>query len=226
MKKVLFTLLITFLLVNYSSSCFRPAPKPTCPRNSNKYRLTFQYACRSGVCLQSCKGKVMWNGQIIQSISPKNRCVQSYSTWVYVRRGTNRLRFQGLGKSDRKGLTIDNVRLVRYGSKRNIVVNGGFQKPCVGKGWKIFNNIPGWKGRGIEIGNGKIYNKSWNSQVCELDGHRNYAITQSWRFNRHFKLIKKGGSQCGKNKLRLRDIQSLINLLRRLKKQNPCKLPK
>ena len=80
--------------------------------------------------------------------------------------------------------------MVRYGTNTNIVVNGGFQAPGVGYSWGIFNNIPGWEGVGIELGWGKIYNHGWNSQVCELDGHRNYQITQRWSFDSQYKLVK------------------------------------
>ena len=98
------------------------------------------------------------------------------------------LKFQGTGCSDGYGLTIDNVQLVRYGTKKNIVVNGGFQKPCVGRGWKIFNDIPGWWGKGFEIGSGHLYNCGWKSQVVELDGHKNAHLAQKWNFNNQYAL--------------------------------------
>ena len=85
---------------------------------------------------------------------------------------------RGEGISDTFGLNVDNVKLVRQGTSRNIVVNGGFEQPCTQGGWKYFNNIPGWKGDEIEIGAGKIYNSNWNSQVCELDGSRNDVFSQ------------------------------------------------
>lgn len=62
--------------------------------------------------------------------------------------------------------------------------------PYKGNGWGIFNNIKGWEGVGIEIGWGKIYNKNWTSQVCELAGRRNYIITQRWSFDSQYKLVK------------------------------------
>ena len=40
--------------------------------------------------------------------------------------GENALKFQEAGKIDGLGLTIDNVRLVKTGTTKNIVVNGGF----------------------------------------------------------------------------------------------------
>ena len=70
----------------------------------------------------------------------------------------------------------------------------------MGKSWKIFNNIPGWDGKGIEVGNGNIYiNRKcgWNSQVVELDGHKNYQITQRFYFDSNFRLVR--GHSCQKD---------------------------
>ena len=36
------------------------------------------------------------------------------------------LEIKGKGKADSFGLTIDNVKLVKDGSNKNLVVNGGF----------------------------------------------------------------------------------------------------
>ena len=124
MNKVLFTLLISLLLVNYCSSYYYPISPPIL---SNKFLLSFDYACRTGVCLSSCKGQVMWNGQVIYSINPCDHAVHNYKVWVYVKTGQNKLQFQGAGQSDSYGLTIDNVKVVRYGNYENIAVNGGFE---------------------------------------------------------------------------------------------------
>jgi len=83
------------------------------------------------------------------------------------------LRFEGSGKKDGLGLTIDNVKLLQEKSKEDIVVNGGFEQPDLNKKWKILDKIPGWEGKDIEVGWGKIYNSKWNSQVVELDGRKN-----------------------------------------------------
>ena len=56
-------------------------------------------------------------------------------------------------------------------------MNGDFEKPDVKKGWTVKDEIPGWKGKGIEIGYGQIYNKNWNSQIVELDGHEPVSYT-------------------------------------------------
>ena len=50
--------------------------------------------------------------------------------------------------------------------------------------YMITGNILGWKGHGIEIGKGKYYNSAWgNTQVIELDGYKNYKITQYFGFD-------------------------------------------
>ena len=58
---------------------------------------------------------------------------------------------------------------MRDGTDKNLVVNGGFENPNQNGQWKIYDNIQGWTGKHFEIGNGKLYNKKWSSQVCELD---------------------------------------------------------
>ena len=177
--------------------------KPICqPQQSQrKFQLRFQYACRQGVSFGSCKGDVFWNGKKIFSVAPRDYKVRTKVLYVYVDAGENSLKFQGAGCSDGYGLTIDNVRLVRYGTKVNIVVNGGFQKPSVGKGWKLFNDIPGWWGKGFEVGSSHLYNCRWGkTQVVELDGSKNAYLTQKWKFNSNYNLVNQ---QSNRRKFRL-----------------------
>ena len=80
-------------------------------------------------------------------------------------------------------------------SGNDIIVNGGFEKPNLKdkeKKWKIQDKIPGWKGKDIEVGWGKIYNKNWNSQVCELDGKKDVHgyVEQKWDFDGEFNLLE------------------------------------
>ena len=165
-----------------------PGPTPTVPL-SNKFKLSFKYACRKNVPFHSCQALVIWNDVIVATIIPNDYAVHTYSVDVFVKGGENKLQIEGAGKSNSYGITIDNVRLVRYNTATNIVVNGDFEAPDVGYSWGIFNNIEGWEGVGIEVGWGKIYNGNWNSQVLELDGHINYQITQRWSFDSQYKLV-------------------------------------
>lgn len=62
------------------------------------------------------------------------------------------------------------------------MVNGGFEEPNFGESWSFLKVVKGWVTEEIEIGNGKIYNSAWESQICELDGNKNDVIEQSFEF--------------------------------------------
>ena len=156
------------------------------PSLNRKFKLSFKFACRQKIPFCSCQGNVFWNGKKIASLTPYNYNIQTKSIDVYVNVGQNMLKFEGAGTADGLGLTIDNVELVRYGTTKNIVVNGGFENPCLGRGWKIFNDIPGWWGNGFEVGSGHLYNCGWKNQVVELDGRTNAHLTQKWTFNNNY----------------------------------------
>lgn len=170
--------------------CPPPPPSWEDDKLTRKFHLQFEFACRQNVAFKSCEGNIIWNDEIILSIVPTDYNKHVVNLVVYVDAGDNKLQIEGAGLSDSYGLTIDNVKLVRDGTTTNIVVNGGFQSPNVGSSWGVFNNIPGWEGVGIEIGWGNIYNSQWSSQVVELDGHKNFQITQRWTFDSDFKLTQ------------------------------------
>ena len=166
-----------------------PLPPSYQPPLTNKFSLTFSWACRQGVEFKSCLGNILWNDVIIASIVPSDYNVHTQTIVVYIKKGQNKLQIEGAGVQDSYGLTVDNVILKRDGTTTNIVVNGNFEQPNVGSSWGIFNNIQGWEGVGIEIGYGTIYNSQWNSQVVELDGNKNFQITQKWNFDSKNALI-------------------------------------
>ena len=175
----------------------RPQPKPAImpvkPAVERVYTLEFEYACRKKIAFDSCQGNVFWNGKKVANVVPADHNVHKKVVSVTVNQGGNELKFQGSGKKDSYGLTIDNVKLLSQGTKKDIVVNGGFERPDMKKKWKIMDKIPGWEGKDIEVGWGKIYNNRWNSQVVELDGKRNVNgyFVQKWFFDKNYKLIKK-----------------------------------
>lgn len=70
-------------------------------------------------------------------------------------------------------------------------MNGNFEDPNVGTGWRILTGIPGWTGGEIEIGHGKIYNQNWpdNTHVTELDANRNVKIHQEINLNSKYEKI-------------------------------------
>ena len=173
-------------------SCPPPPPPPPPPPKplDRRFTLRLQYACRVGTSFHSCQGAVYWNGHKVGDLKPYNYGINVFKVSVKVNQGVNMLKIAGAGCSDSYGLTIDNVRLVRFGTHNNIVKNGGFQKPYLGcKKWRVFNDIPGWWGSGFEVGDGSLYNCRWRNQVVELDGHRNGYLTQKWKFNYLYKLI-------------------------------------
>ena len=133
---------------------------------------------------------MFWNGKQIAFITPNDYKIHNNVYPVKVEVGDNNVKFEGAGVDDSYGLTIDNVKFIRKGTSTDLAENGGFEKPDLGKGWKVFPEIPGWKGKGIEVGWGKIYNKDWNSQIVELDGHKHGYLSQIWTFNSSYALQK------------------------------------
>ncbi len=157
---------------------------------SNKFTLSFQFACRSGVAFRSCLGEVVFNNVIVLSIVPSNYIWNTVNLAITVQPGRNALQFSGAGISDDFGLLIDNVRFVREGTSQNILINGDFSSPPVFGSWNIFNDISGWLGKGIKIAFGpNIFNAPGLSQVCELDGDGNFQITQYFTFDNQFKQV-------------------------------------
>ena len=157
---------------------------------SNKFTLSFQFACRAGVAFRSCLGSVSFNNIIVQSIVPNNYNWNTVNLAITVQPGRNALQFSGAGISDSFGLLIDNVRFVRQGTSQNIVVNGDFSSPYVFQSWNIFNDINGWFGTGIKIGFGpNAFGAPGLSQMVELDGNANYQITQYFRFDNQFRQV-------------------------------------
>lgn len=172
-----------------------PRPPLNCDTQllSNRFTLTFQYACREGVAFQSCLADIVWNNVVVYSVVPTDYEVRTVTLSLAASAGRNSLQIEGAGVSDSFGLTVDNVQLVRFGTADNIVVNGGFEQPNQYGSWGIFNDISGWRGSAIEVGQGSIYNGRWSSQVVELDGNANFQITQYFTFDNLFHLIGDAG---------------------------------
>ena len=175
-----------------------PRPTRDCDYTpeSNQFTLSFSYVCRNNVPFQSCLGEVVWNNFIIYSIIPTDYSVQTRTLTVTALVGRNTLQFSGAGTSDSFGLLIDDARLIR--GSVDIVVNGDFQLPNV-PSWGLFTDISGWRGYEIEIGKGNaVYGLlgSTTNQVCELDGNRNYQITQTFLFDSLFNFVKDEVAAC------------------------------
>lgn len=158
----------------------QPPPRPQI--ETNRFILSFEFAAREGRCLDDSRGNVLWNGYVVYSIKPCDYEIHPVSIEVKSEGEDNTLEFEGAGASNSYGVTIDNVRLVRKGTSRDLVVNGGFERPCQNGGWHTYDRIEGWEGTPLEIGGGKLYNCRWNSQVAELDSDNNYRLTQRFHF--------------------------------------------
>ena len=135
MRKIFFITLLAALALACEIEPYHPKTNGKAHR---EFTLKFQYACRKETLFDSCKGEVFWNGEMIYALAPEDRVVHDKIIKVYVNKGKNSLKFVGTGTSDRKGITIDNVRLLRYGTEVNICVNGDFEQPkMTEKKWKI-----------------------------------------------------------------------------------------
>lgn len=73
--------------------------------------------------------------------------MQRFESVVFVNHGENVLKFEG------EGITIDDVRLVPWGSAVSVLLNGGFEDPQFIN--TEFNGIPsGWKTDSIQFSKG------------------------------------------------------------------------
>ena len=145
--------------------------------------------CKSS--FQSCPGEVLWNDNVVLKVNPTDYDLHDETLTVEVKEGKNSLKFKGKGKSDKLGLSIDNVRLVREGTTEDIVINGDFEMPQVAGTYEIFNKIPGWEGKEMEIGPSSTYSEEWPAtQVAELDGNFNTDMTQHFTFDAELKLVR------------------------------------
>ena len=116
------TILIAILLVVLTSANTCSTASPL----DNRFTLNFQYACRNDAYFSTCTGTVYWNGKKVSFITPNNYGINLFLAPVNVVQGVNRLTITGDGNSKIKGLTIDNVKLIRYGTSINIAKNPGF----------------------------------------------------------------------------------------------------
>jgi hypothetical protein len=127
-------------------------------------------------------GNVLWNNVVLDSLhyGKTNQVGVNHAVYyVTLNPGENILQFDGTSRSDSYGLTIDNVKLTSDYNSTNLVINGDFSSPAVGRGWNYFNGgILGWQAVRAEVGFGTIYNSAWNGPVLELDSDSNQRYTQ------------------------------------------------
>ena len=103
-----------------------------------------EYAAKNVRGFDSNMGNIYWNNVLIATLAPSDFNVHTFTQTVIPIAGTNTLSFIGAGTSDRIGLSIDNVQLIRSGTNNNVVVNGGFERPAQHEGWNVYPGIEGW----------------------------------------------------------------------------------
>ncbi len=96
-------------------------------------------------------------------------------------------------------------------SIKELVVNGSFEQPKLGSGWKSFKSIPGWiaKQGDIEIQHGVAGTPQHRKQLVELDAHNSSAIYQdiNTQTGKAYRIIfffsARPGTAAGDNKLQV-----------------------
>lgn len=91
--------------------------------------------------------------------------VNHASCTVKLRKGENKLQFDGTDLSDSCGISIDNVKLSSTTNPNNLIAiaNGGFELPGL-KDWEFVYRSGGVLGRAsvtAEVGDCILYNKDW-----------------------------------------------------------------
>lgn len=89
---------------------------------TNKFVLKFDYALHKNLQVDKAEATCQWNNQKFK-IKPTDKKVHRFETIVFASQGENSLSFEG------EGITIDDVRLVPWGSAVSVLLNGGFEDP-------------------------------------------------------------------------------------------------
>ena len=76
------------------------------------YVFSFDAACRGGVSPASCSFEVLWNGVVIDTITPTTTAMQHYSYTVFGAGDAGTLEFREPGESEGLGGLVDNVSLL------------------------------------------------------------------------------------------------------------------
>ncbi len=76
--------------------------------------------------MDKISGQIFWNTKLAGDFTPKSYSIDHYSVILKAKKATNVLLIRGLGGLECYGFSINNVKLVRKGSKDNIIVNGNF----------------------------------------------------------------------------------------------------
>ena len=117
--------------------------------------LGFAYSARPGVSPQSNRFDVIWNGTVIDTLSPDGSGLRApvwkVQTYTVQATGNDTVTFAESGDNDGYGALLDAVSLVRGASPpippANLLVNGSFEANDVGAGgWAQVTSLAGWQG--------------------------------------------------------------------------------
>ena len=77
--------------------------------------MSLDCAARKGQDLGTSQLEIVWNDEVLQTVAPEDYKIQKINLKVRGNDGENTLVLRGVGKSDKLGISVDNVKLV--GSK-------------------------------------------------------------------------------------------------------------
>jgi len=80
------------------------------------YDLSLECAARKGKDLGTSQLEILWNGKVVETVSPQDYKIQRVNLQLQGTEGENTLTLRGAGKSDGLGISVDAVKL-RAGTK-------------------------------------------------------------------------------------------------------------
>ena len=162
---------------------------------------------------------VLLNDKQIYLGNPNDLNFYNYSKKLNCIKGKNTIEFANASNKKRKGITIDNVKVLipkeledtqqeiiqdevedesniednKNVVYKNIIKNGDFEKPKLSKKKDVLEDIPNWYAKpNAEIGLGYNYHKNWRSgQVIDLHAKTNTSIQQEFVLNEEAKCTLK-----------------------------------
>ena len=89
--------------------------------------MEFDFVTTANAELEVPLAEVSWNGKVFNIIA-HNRNLNKFKIPIVASIGQNLLTFEGQGKNG-EGVTIDNIKLIPYGSSSKLLSNGDFEDP-------------------------------------------------------------------------------------------------
>ena len=104
-----------------------------------------------------------WNGQDFPLV-PTSYSKNKFRVEVKAVRGPNQLMISGKGV-DEQGLTVDNIQLIPFGSRANVLENGDFEENSISDkvDSQSLYKLSWWQGNHITVGWGSSYSDAWTN---------------------------------------------------------------